>query len=42
MNTPLFSDKVAEIFVKVDDFCMEFENEFKNHGLPPAVGIKKR
>ena len=30
MNTPLFSDKVAEIFVKVDDFCNEFENEFKN------------
>ena len=42
MNTPLFSDKVAEIFVKVDDFCKEFENEFKKHSLPPANGIKKR
>ena len=21
MSTPLFSDKVAEIFVKADDFC---------------------
>ena len=29
MSTPLFSDKVAEIFVKVDDFCNHFEDEFK-------------
>jgi len=42
MSTLLFSDKVAEIFVKVDDFCNHFENEFKKHALPPSSGIKKR
>lgn len=42
MNTPLFSDKVAEIFVKVDDFCNEFENEFKKHILPAPQGTKTR
>ena len=42
MSTSLFSDKVAEIFVKVDDFCNHFENEFKKHALPPSSGIKKR
>jgi Transposase DDE domain len=42
MNTPLFSDKVAEIFVKVDDFCNHFENEFAKHSLPTAPDLKKR
>jgi hypothetical protein len=42
MTTPLFTDKVAEIFVKVDDFCNEFEIEFKKHSLPCFEGIKKR
>ena len=42
MNTPLFTDKVAEIFVKADDFCKHFEREFKNHALPVPVCIKKR
>ena len=42
MSTPLFSDKVAEIFVKVDDFCNHFEDEFKKHSLPPAIGTKTR
>ena len=42
MSTPLFSDKVAEIFVKVDDFCNHFENEFNKHTLPLTDGIKKR
>ena len=42
MITPLFTDKVAEIFVKVDDFCNEFEIEFKKHSLPCSEGIKKR
>jgi hypothetical protein len=42
MSTPLFSHKVAEIFVKVDDFCNEFELEFKKHVLPSTDGIKKR
>ena len=42
MSAPPFSHKVAEIFVKVDDFCNEFEIEFKKHSLPCAAGIKKR
>lgn len=42
MSTPLFTDKIAEIFVKVDDFCNEFELEFKKHSLPAPVGVKKR
>ena len=42
MSTPLFTHKVAEIFVKVDDFCNHFENEFKNHGLPVSSACKKR
>ena len=42
MDTPLFCDKVAEIFVKVDDFCNEFENEFKKHSLPAPQGTKTR
>ena len=42
MDTPLFTDKVAEIFVKVDDFCNEFEIEFKKHSLPCIEGVKKR
>ena len=42
MKTPLFSDKVAEIFVKVDDFCNHFENEFKKHSLSSSEDIKKR
>ena len=42
MSTPLFTHKVAEIFVKVDDFCNHFENEFKNHALPASSASKKR
>ncbi len=42
MSTPLFSDKVAEIFVKVDDFCHLFEQEFKKHSLPASSITKKR
>jgi len=42
MNTPLFSDKVAEIFVSVDDFCNYFEVEFKKQSLPTPIDIKKR
>lgn len=33
MNLPPFQDKVAEIFVSVDDFCNEFEIEFKKQQL---------
>lgn len=42
MGTPLFSHKVTEIFVKVDDFCNEFELEFKKQALPSSNNIKKR
>lgn len=42
MNHPLFFDKVAKIFVKVDDFCNHFENEFKNHSLPVSTAVRKR
>ena len=42
MSTPLFSDKVAEIFVKADDFCNVFEHEFKKHSLPASSKDKKR
>lgn len=42
MDIPLFTHKVAEIFVKVDDFCNHFENEFKNHALPSSSACKKR
>ena len=42
MNHPPFFDKVAEIFVRVDDFCNHFENEFKNHSLPVSTAVKKR
>ena len=42
MSTPLFTDKVAEIFVKADDFCKFFEDEFKKHSLPTPTDIKKR
>ena len=42
MSTPLFTHKVAEIFVKVDDFCNEFELEFKKQALPVPMCTKKR
>ena len=42
MSTPLFQDKVAEIFVKVDDFCNLFELEFKKYSLPSTTEQKKR
>ncbi len=42
MSTPLFSHKVAEIFVKTDDFCIHFEKEFKNYSLPVSKDAKKR
>ena len=29
MSSPLFKNKIAEIFIKVDDFCLLFEHEFK-------------
>ena len=38
MLTP---DKITEIFVKVDDFCKEFDSEIKKHQLD-AADSKKR
>jgi len=41
MNTPFFSGKIAEIFIKVDDFCNHFEDEFKKQSLPAPKRHKK-
>lgn len=38
----MLRDKITEIFVKVDDFCNEFEIEFKKHQLPAPGDVKKR
>jgi hypothetical protein len=35
-------DKVTEIFVKVDDFCLEFESEFKRTRLEGSEGKRSR
>ena len=40
--TTTIQDKVTEIFVKVDDFCNEFELEFKKQSLPCSNATKKR
>lgn len=42
MNTPLFQDKVAEIFVTVDDFCLLFEEPIKQHMISEGSNIKRR
>lgn len=42
MSTPLFAHKVAEIFVKTDDFCVHFEKDFKKHSLPSPATAKTR
>lgn len=42
MSSPLFFHKVAEIFVKTDDFCIHFENGFKKYSLPSSTAIKTR
>lgn len=38
----MLRDKITEIFVKVDDFCNEFEHEYKKHVLAPDASVKKR
>lgn len=38
----MLRSKITEIFVKVDDFCNEFELEFKKHILSPDSVVKKR
>ena len=42
MNQPLFKDKVTQIFVSVDDFCLNFENPIKELLLQEAFGVKRR
>lgn len=42
MTTPSLRDKIAEIFVRTDDFCNAFEKEFAKHQLPASPGDKKR
>jgi hypothetical protein len=39
----MLHDKIIEIFVKADDFCKVFEDDFnKKHFLPSEVRIRKR
>ncbi len=42
MNTPLFKDKVTQIFVSVDDFCIEFEKPIQQTLIADDSGIKRR
>ena len=42
MNTPPSLDKVTEIFVTVDDFCLQFEQPIKQMLLDQAMGAKVR
>ncbi len=38
----MLRDKITEVFVKVDDFCNEFEHEFKKHAITSDASVKKR
>jgi hypothetical protein len=38
----MLRDKIIEIFVKVDDFCNEFEMEYRKLQLPIPEGVKTR
>ena len=42
MNQPLFKDKVTQIFVSVDDFCLNFENPIKQLLSQEPSAIKRR
>lgn len=37
----MLQDKITEIFMKVDDFCNEFKNEYRNAGLTQLTSDKK-
>lgn len=39
---PMLRDKITEIFVKVDDFCNNFELEYKKLELPVPSGVNTR
>jgi hypothetical protein len=41
-NTPMLRDKITETFVKVDDFCNEFEILYSKHQLPAPSNVKTR
>lgn len=42
MTTPSLRDKIAEIFIKTDDFCNSFEHEFVKHQLSESSATSKR
>ncbi len=42
MNAPSLRDKIIEIFVKVDDFCNEFKNEYAKDQLLIESDAKTR
>ena len=42
MNHQLLQKKLQKFFIKVDDFCNNYELEFKKHALPPTSAFKKR
>ena len=35
-------DKIAEIFVKTDDFCLIFENQIIQYQIPSSSDVQKR
>jgi hypothetical protein len=39
---PMLADKITEVFVKVDDFCNIFKNEYTKTQLPISSDVKKR
>src|SRR5580693_5486346 len=39
---PMLADKITEIFVKVDDFCNVFKNEYAKNNLAIASDVKVR
>ena len=38
----MLRDKITEIFVKVDDFCNEFDIDYKKLQLPAPAGVYTR
>lgn len=38
----MLRDKITEIFVKADDFCKEFEMEYRKLQLPDSSNVKRR
>ena len=42
MTSPFFRDKITQIFVSVDDFCLEFEKPVKQLLLCEAPDVKRR